>query len=92
MAGRGKMAIMLNLNNHKEVGKMFDIVVWVKVSTEGSKENLSTEQLQWTIVRRLKLDMEITSDTYEVVKRIAEDLKDKRYLLLLDDVKQDLNL
>ncbi|KAI8004394.1 Disease resistance protein [Camellia lanceoleosa] len=92
MVGSGKTAIMLSLNNHKEVGEMFDIVVWVKVSTEGSKENLSTKQLQRAIVRRLKLDMEITSDTYEVAKRIAEDLEDKRYLLLLDDVKQDLNL
>ncbi|KAI8004718.1 hypothetical protein LOK49_LG08G01696 [Camellia lanceoleosa] len=36
--------------------------------------------------------MEITSDTYEVAKRISEDLKGKRYLLLLDDVKQDLSL
>ncbi|THG18652.1 hypothetical protein TEA_005331 [Camellia sinensis var. sinensis] len=83
---------MLSLNNHKEVGNLFDIVIWVKVSTEGSKENLSTEQLQRAIVCRLKLDMEITSDTYEVAKRISEDSKGKRYLLLLDDVKQDLNL
>ncbi|THG09691.1 disease resistance protein At4g27190-like [Camellia sinensis] len=92
MVGSGKTAIMLSLNNHKEVGNLFDFVIWVKVSTEGSKENLSTEQLQRAIVRRLKLDMEITSDTYEVAKRISEDLKGKRYLLLLDDVKQDLNL
>ncbi|PSS19422.1 Disease resistance protein [Actinidia chinensis var. chinensis] len=92
MVGSGKTAIMQSLNNHEEVGKMFDIVVWVKVSTEGSKENFSTEQLQRTVVQRLKLDMESTDDAQEVAKRIREGLVGKRYLLLLDDVKQDLNL
>ncbi|KAI8003476.1 hypothetical protein LOK49_LG08G01702 [Camellia lanceoleosa] len=43
MVGSGKTTIMLSLNNHKEVGNLFDIVIWVKVSTEGSKDNLCTE-------------------------------------------------
>ncbi|PSS19417.1 Disease resistance protein [Actinidia chinensis var. chinensis] len=92
MVGSGKIAIMQSLNTLDEVGKLFDIIVWVKVSTEDSKESLSTEQLQRAVVQTLKLDMESTGDAQEVVKRIREDLVGKRYLLLLDDVKQDLNL
>ncbi|KAI8005351.1 Disease resistance protein [Camellia lanceoleosa] len=81
-----------NILNLLRNDKVKGIRIHGMVSTEGSKENLSTEQLQRAIVHRLKLDMEITSDTYEVAKRISEDLKGKRYLLLLDDVKQNLNL
>ncbi|KAI8004391.1 hypothetical protein LOK49_LG08G01724 [Camellia lanceoleosa] len=38
MVGSGKMTIMPSLNNHKEVGEMFDIVVWVKVSMKDFKD------------------------------------------------------
>ncbi|KAF5951959.1 hypothetical protein HYC85_009903 [Camellia sinensis] len=44
--GIGKTTIMLNLNNHEQVVKMFDIVIWLKVSKVGSKENLSRKCLQ----------------------------------------------
>lgn len=92
MVGSGKTAIMRSLNNREEVGKMFDIVLWLQVSTEDNKENLSIEKLQGAIARRLKFDVESTSDSHEVAKRISEELEGKRYLLLLDDVKQDLDL
>ncbi|KAI8026255.1 putative disease resistance protein [Camellia lanceoleosa] len=32
MMGTGKTAIMKNLNNHEEVAKRFDMVMWIKVS------------------------------------------------------------
>lgn len=92
MVGSGKTAIMQSLNNREEVGEMFDIVLWLKVSAEDNTDNLSTEQLQRAIVRRLKLDVESTSDAHEVAKRISEELEGQTYLLLLDDVKQDLDL
>lgn len=90
--GIGKTTIMLNLNNDDEVAKMFDIVIWVKVSTEGSKENLSREHLQQAVLRRLRLNIKGTKCADEVAHGISEELKDKKYLLLMDDVKQDLNL
>ncbi|CAL5379981.1 unnamed protein product [Camellia sinensis] len=90
--GIGKTTIMLNLNNHDEVAKMFDIVIWVKVSTEESKENLSREHLQQAVLRRLKLNIKGTKRADEVAHEILEELKGKKYLLLMDDVKQDLNL
>ncbi|KAL7235683.1 hypothetical protein ACSBR1_019053 [Camellia fascicularis] len=83
---------MLDLNNHEQVAKMFDIVIWLKVSKEGSKENLSRKCLQQDIVQRLQLKMGDKSNVDEVAQRILTELKDKNYLLLLDDVKDDINL
>ncbi|KAK2988432.1 hypothetical protein RJ640_000941 [Escallonia rubra] len=90
--GIGKTTVMQNLNNNEKVAEMFQIVIWVKVSTEDSKENLSTEDLQQTIVRRLKLDMGGINRVEDVADRIRVELEGKRYLLLLDDVKRDLDL
>ncbi|KAK3028351.1 hypothetical protein RJ639_039809 [Escallonia herrerae] len=90
--GIGKTTVMQNLNNNEKVAEMFQIVIWVKVSTEDSKENLSTEDLQQTIVRRLKLDMGGINRVEDVAERIKVELEGKRYLLLLDDVKKNLDL
>ncbi|KAK2988433.1 hypothetical protein RJ640_000942 [Escallonia rubra] len=90
--GIGKTTVMQHLNDNEQVAKMFQIIIWVKVSTEGSKENLSTEHLQQTIVRRLKLDMGGINRVEDVAERIKVELEGKRYLLLLDDVKGNLVL
>ncbi|CAL5378068.1 unnamed protein product [Camellia sinensis] len=90
--GIGKTTIMRNLNNHEQVAKKFDIVIWLKVSKEESEENLSREHLQQDIVQRLKLNIGDTSNAREVAKKISMELEHKRYLLLLDDVKDCLDL
>ncbi|KAI8028673.1 putative disease resistance protein [Camellia lanceoleosa] len=90
--GIGKTTIMLNLNNHEQVAKKFDIVIWITVSKEGSKKNLSREHLQQAIVQRTEIKMEGASNVDKVARRIFKELKGKKYLLLLDDVKEDLNL
>ncbi|KAG5525747.1 hypothetical protein RHGRI_032137 [Rhododendron griersonianum] len=90
--GIGKTTVMLNLNNHDQVATMFDIVIWLTVSKEESKENLKREHLLCTIAQRLKLTMAGTSNTDEVAQRIRTELKGKKYLLLLDDVKECLSL
>ncbi|KAF7128014.1 hypothetical protein RHSIM_Rhsim11G0064500 [Rhododendron simsii] len=64
MVGSGKTAIMQSLNNREEVRKMFDIVLWLNVSAEDKKDNFSTEQLQWDIVKKRKLDVESNSDDH----------------------------
>lgn len=92
LVGSGKTTIMQNLNNHINVAEMFDIVIWVTVSREGSMENRGIDQIQQVIIQRLKLDIEVTDHVDLVASRIKEELKDIKYLLLLDDVKQDLNL
>lgn len=91
MPGTGKTTIMQNLNNHEKVHEYFDFVIWLNVSTEKNENNLSMDQLRQEFVRRLKLNLEGVSDD-EAVGMIKEKLKDKKYLLLLDDVKKDLKL
>ena len=85
--GTGKTTIMQNLNNHEQVAKMFDIVIWVTVSKEWN-----VEKLQEAIMRRLKLDMECFGDVEENARRISEELKEKKYLLLLDEVQDFIDL
>ncbi|KAK2999223.1 hypothetical protein RJ639_023578 [Escallonia herrerae] len=80
MVGIGKTTIMKNLNNHEEI------------STEGSLENLSREHIQQAIVERLELDIPGSSDADRVARSISKELRVKKYLLLLDDVKKDVDL
>ncbi|KAM7477967.1 hypothetical protein LguiA_026180 [Lonicera macranthoides] len=91
MMGTGKTTIMQNLNNHENVVAMFDLVIWVNVSTEENKRNFSLEQMQQSIVQRLNLDVEGASDD-KVAERIRGELWDKRCLILLDGVKEDFEL
>ncbi|KAK2965949.1 hypothetical protein RJ640_002679 [Escallonia rubra] len=92
MVGIGKTTIMKNLNNHEEVSKLFEIVIWLRLSTEGSLENLSKEHIQQAIVQRLELDIPESSDGDRVARTISKELEEKKYLLLLDDVKEDVDL
>ncbi|KAM7482047.1 hypothetical protein LguiB_006630 [Lonicera macranthoides] len=92
MMGIGKTTILENLNNHEKVAEMFDLVIWVKVSTEENKKNFTTDEIQQAVIRRLKLNMESTGGCDEVARRLREELNDKKFLLLLDGVKEDLNL
>ncbi|XP_017974040.1 PREDICTED: disease resistance protein RPS2 [Theobroma cacao] len=85
--GVGKTTIMQNLNNHDEVSKMFDIVIWENVSSERTEE-----KLQEDIARRLKLKMEGVVHPEDVARTISEELNNKKYLLLLDDVMDSVDL
>ncbi|XVE56737.1 hypothetical protein DITRI_Ditri04bG0034900 [Diplodiscus trichospermus] len=85
--GVGKTTIMQNLNNHDEVAKMFDIVIWANVSSERSEE-----KLQEDIAHRLKLKLECIDRPKDVSRAISEELKDKKYLLLLDEVMDTIEL
>ncbi|KAK2986476.1 hypothetical protein RJ640_000230 [Escallonia rubra] len=88
--GTGKTTIMQNLNDHSQVFETFGVVIWLNVSTGGNRGNISTQELQQAIARRLMI-RDITG-VDEGAKAIRDSLKDKKYLLLLDDVKQDLNM
>ena len=87
MVGIGKTTIMQNLNDNKDIAKMFDIVIWVHVSREWS-----VEKLQHVIIDRLKLNMEGITNVDEIAWRISMELECKRYLLLLDEVWHILDL
>ncbi|KAK2995507.1 hypothetical protein RJ640_014161 [Escallonia rubra] len=88
--GTGKTTIMQNLNDHSQVFETFGVVIWLKVSTGGNKGNISTQELQQAIARRLMI--RDINGVDELAKAIRDSLKDKKYLLLLDDVRQDLNM
>ncbi|KAL8116342.1 hypothetical protein AgCh_022735 [Apium graveolens] len=93
--GTGKTTILQNLNNHRKVANMFQIVIWLKASSDkldatGNKKNFSIEELQRDVMQRLNLDCTIQVNQYK--EKIWEKLKDKKYLLLLDNVKEDLLL
>ena len=66
--------------------------MWIKVSTEESEENLSVGFLQKIVAERLKLDMAGIGNIDEAALRISNELEGKKYLLLLDDVKDDLDI
>ena len=79
--GTGKTTIIQNLNNHKDIAKMFDIVIWAPVSKEWS-----LKKLQGAIMQRLKLNVESTAGIEENAWRISEELKGKKCLILVDEI------
>ncbi|KAK7359136.1 hypothetical protein VNO77_01083 [Canavalia gladiata] len=86
--GVGKTTILRNLNNNEEVAKLFDIVIFVKVTADNLKL-----QLQEKIANRLMLDIEaIKGHGDEVARRIHKELENKKYLLILDEVEGAVNL
>ncbi|KAF8400459.1 hypothetical protein HHK36_013757 [Tetracentron sinense] len=87
LAGIGKTTIMQNLNNNDDITNFFDVVIWVTVSKERSMENI-----QHAVLERLKLNVEGIFSTDKVASRILEELESKRYLLLLDEVWDVIDL
>ncbi|XVF45959.1 hypothetical protein PTKIN_Ptkin02bG0249600 [Pterospermum kingtungense] len=85
--GVGKSTIMKNLNNHEEVAKLFDVVIWVNMSRDRHKE-----ELQLDIAQRLKLNVDGVMYHGEVARMISEELSDQKYLLLLDEVTDSIDL
>ncbi|XP_028762840.1 probable disease resistance protein At1g61300 [Neltuma alba] len=85
LKGVGKTAIMQNLNNHEEADKLFDIVIFVGVPDDEI-------HLQQKIARRLKVDAKGINDTEDIARKIHKELKNKRYLLILDGVVDSIDL
>ena len=85
--GTAKTTIMKNLNNHEKIAEMFHMVIWVSVSKEWSER-----KLQDAILQRLKLDVQGITDIEEVALIISEELKEKKYLILLDEVWDTIDL
>ncbi|KAF5951963.1 hypothetical protein HYC85_009907 [Camellia sinensis] len=60
------------------------MVMWINVSAGESNENLDMSQL--------KVDREGANDSDNIAERISNELNGKRYLLLLDDIKANLDI
>ncbi|KAI9072187.1 hypothetical protein K1719_045854 [Acacia pycnantha] len=92
LKGVGEIAIMQNLNNHQEVAKLFDIVIFVSI-TDDDDDDENHLEVQQKIARRLKVDTKgINNDTEDIARKMHEELKNKKYLLLLDGVVDSIDL
>lgn len=87
MMGIGKTTIMLNLMNHEDIAKMFDIVIWLTISKEWS-----IRKLQNAITEQLKINAESNFGVKEIARRISEKLRGKKCLILLDEVWEFVDL
>ncbi|GKC12424.1 putative P-loop containing nucleoside triphosphate hydrolase [Tanacetum coccineum] len=93
--GTGKRTILEHLNNNKPiVQKMFDIVIYVRTSDiikndDGSR---TVTGIQHIIADRLGLNIQGNKDVNDVADKIRTELNNTKYLLLLDDIKVDIDV
>ncbi|KAG5555275.1 hypothetical protein RHGRI_012718 [Rhododendron griersonianum] len=87
MGGVGKTTVLQLLNNTPEITAMFDHVIWVTVS-----KSPSIRMVQEEVVRRLKIKLDGGESDETVASRLFHELDRKKYLLLLDDVWEMVDL
>nr|GMC46960.1 disease resistance protein At4g27190-like [Ipomoea batatas] len=88
MGGVGKTTLVKNLNNELTDDPTFNIVMWVVVS-----QNATVESIQSKIAERLELHMmnkEVSKES--MASRLYNKLKGERFLLILDDIWEEINL
>ncbi|KAA8532646.1 hypothetical protein F0562_032538 [Nyssa sinensis] len=86
MGGVGKTTVMQLLNNTLVSTTMFDVVIWVTVS-----KSWSIRKLQDEIAKRLSIEITEESDS-GAARKLFQVLEGKKYLLLLDDVWEMVEL
>ncbi|RWR72045.1 putative disease resistance protein [Cinnamomum micranthum f. kanehirae] len=86
MGGVGKTRILKLLNNHPDVSSTFEIVIWVTVSKDGNRRKMQNE-----IAHRLNLGVSYASDD-QLQATICRTLRRKKFLLLLDDLWEKIDL
>ncbi|RWR73129.1 putative disease resistance protein [Cinnamomum micranthum f. kanehirae] len=86
MGGIGKTRTLKLLNNRLEESHMFDIVIWVTVSEEGSRRKVQND-----VAERLKCTKKDMSDNGLRVF-ISNKLSGKKFLLILDDIWEIIDL
>ena len=86
MGGIGKTRTLKLLNNLLVGSHMFDIVIWVTVSGEGSRRNVQND-----IAERLKCTgIDMSDDRLRA--NIYRHLSGKKFLLILDDIWERIDL
>ncbi|RWR73015.1 putative disease resistance protein [Cinnamomum micranthum f. kanehirae] len=86
MGGIGKTRTLKLLNNRLEESHMFDIVIWVTVSGEGSRRKVQND-----VAERLKCTKKDMSDN-GLRAFISNKLSGKKFLLILDDIWEKIDL
>ncbi|KAK1319271.1 Disease resistance protein [Acorus calamus] len=87
VGGVGKTTVMEMVNNLPEISQMFTVVIWVTVSRDWSIMKVQNE-----IAARLKLNLEENMSKDAVSRELFKKLKNTKYLLLLDDVWDKVDL
>ncbi|KAF7146096.1 hypothetical protein RHSIM_Rhsim04G0237500 [Rhododendron simsii] len=87
MGGVGKTTVLQLLNNAPEIEGKFDHVIWVTVS-----KSQSIRMVQERVAQRLKIEIHGSESNETVANRLLHGLDRKKYLLLLDDVWEMVDL
>ncbi|KAG5520689.1 hypothetical protein RHGRI_033317 [Rhododendron griersonianum] len=87
MGGVGKTTILDLLNKSHEDETYFDFVIWVTVSNSWSIRKLQNE-----VGNRLKIEIDANESNDTVASKLLQRLEGKKYLLLLDDVWDEVDL
>lgn len=88
MGGVGKTSLLETINNSHKVGKSFDLIIWVTVSKE-----YNILDLQSCIADRLKLNNFPDKTNLQGRRNmLCSYLKKKKFLLILDDMWNSLEL
>ncbi|KAL3499803.1 hypothetical protein ACH5RR_038896 [Cinchona calisaya] len=93
MGGVGKTTLVKNVNNKLvSAPPTFTIIMWVTVSKR-SEESSDLKRVQKEIAVRLKMDLNVNEDSADrVAIQLHERLKNEKFLLILDDVWDPIDL
>ena len=90
LGGIGKITLVKNLNNelNNTSTQLFGIVIWATVS-----KNVDIKNAQTQIANRLNLELKMEESVEGIAIRLHQRLmNEEKYLLILDDVCQKLDL
>nr|POE45809.1 putative disease resistance protein [Quercus suber] len=82
--GSGKTTLATAIYNSDEVKDHFDCRAWVKLASGNSKELLLSI---WEQIGGVFATADSHSDRKELVEKLSKNLQEKRYLVVLDDVR-----
>ncbi|KAJ8628027.1 hypothetical protein MRB53_021334 [Persea americana] len=87
MGGIGKTTLMKAINNKLQATSEFRYVIWVTVSKQ-----LNLQKIQKEIMSRLHLKFDEKDSYQDRSMQLREWLSNKRYMLILDDLWNSINL
>ncbi|XP_042408691.1 probable disease resistance protein At4g27220 isoform X2 [Zingiber officinale] len=88
MGGVGKTRLMRNLNNEFQGTKRFDVVIFITVSKNWNKD---MQKLRTDIGKELYMELEKENEA-RALRLLCERLMKKKFLLILDDVWDKIDL
>ncbi|KAB2630772.1 disease resistance protein RGA1 [Pyrus ussuriensis x Pyrus communis] len=84
MGGLGKTTLAKSVYHHPEIERRFDTKIWICLSTP-----FKVKAILSGILEKIKPEKAGIKDKATICENLQEDLKGKRYLLILDDVWND---